>query len=664
MPSASSVRPSGPRQAAAWLILALSCLAGAATTTAQEEQFDCSVGCRKAFKPACGTDGHTYASACLAACQGVKVAHKGACPGEPVLNPTNTHVVTGEEKGPGGVLSAAGKPSVLAPSRMHAFRHEGFRYSGQVAFTQEVAVRKHNRRNAAGGVGAAAAAARNAASAPLSTASQAQGAGDDADLGLGSTGPRVLRVTREGHMYVADLEESVATILDSLIDAASNTSASKDGAPTGRRANALLHNLRTWRNYRGGQAGAAEERQRQQRSAVGGSGGGGAKWKRSGIITGDVMGEHTLQPELEATAAVQPARIGAQQQEQEQAGGSSSNGRQEQTQTQERVQQEETGAGWASWGSWGRKQDKQEPSQQQQQQQQPAEEAAGADRPYRQARRQLGIFESDDRVDCPRTPTYPFTASGQIQVRDASGSYVCSGALVGPDVVLTAAHCVFSRGSGTFYDKLDFSPGRYRTLDGTVVNPFGIIPWTHVTVYQAYTLSGAGDPNIVDIAIIKLSQKVGTTTGWMGVFEPCSALAPTRYVALTAGYPSDQPLGSCKTTQCVVMQDPCTDGYLYHKCDTASGQSGSPMWMSAMTAARKMGPFIRAVHNIEWVQELPGGGSQSYINSAVSITPDHYRTILAWIAPSFDADLDTNSPMVPTLPPKVSTSTSASGRRR
>lgn len=67
------------------------------------------------------------------------------------------------------------------------------------------------------------------------------------------------------------------------------------------------------------------------------------------------------------------------------------------------------------------------------------------------------------------------------------------------------------------------------------------------------------------MAVIKLSQRIGSQAGWMGVFEPCNAFAPSRYVALTAGYPSDQPPGSCKTTQCVVVQEPCTDGYLYHK---------------------------------------------------------------------------------------------------
>jgi hypothetical protein len=45
-----------------------------------------------------------------------------------------------------------------------------------------------------------------------------------------------------------------------------------------------------------------------------------------------------------------------------------------------------------------------------------------------------------------------------------------------------------------------------------------------------------------------------------------------------AGYPNDLPAGSCITTQCAVSQEVCSEAYLYHRCDTASGQSGSPMW--------------------------------------------------------------------------------------
>jgi hypothetical protein len=50
--------------------------------------------------------------------------------------------------------------------------------------------------------------------------------------------------------------------------------------------------------------------------------------------------------------------------------------------------------------------------------------------------------------------------------------------------------------SQTFYDKLDFAPARYRTLDGEVVNPFGVVPWSYVTVYQSYSTMSTADPNV------------------------------------------------------------------------------------------------------------------------------------------------------------------------
>ena len=40
-------------------------------------------------------------------------------------------------------------------------------------------------------------------------------------------------------------------------------------------------------------------------------------------------------------------------------------------------------------------------------------------------------------------PTFPLSAIGQINIENA---YICSGALVGPNQVLTAAHCAYGRG--------------------------------------------------------------------------------------------------------------------------------------------------------------------------------------------------------------------------
>lgn len=45
----------------------------------QTDDEECTTGCKAMNKPVCGADGITYLNKCLAKCQGVKVAFKGAC---------------------------------------------------------------------------------------------------------------------------------------------------------------------------------------------------------------------------------------------------------------------------------------------------------------------------------------------------------------------------------------------------------------------------------------------------------------------------------------------------------------------------------------------------------------------------------------------------------
>ncbi len=93
---------------------------------------------------------------------------------------------------------------------------------------------------------------------------------------------------------------------------------------------------------------------------------------------------------------------------------------------------------------------------------------------------------ADDRVLCKRL-AWPFAPVAQLTVQDSSGELVCSGSLIGPDRLLTAAHCVWSTYERTFAGSLDAALGRYSGRNGasySFVDPYGVVAWSHVTIFK------------------------------------------------------------------------------------------------------------------------------------------------------------------------------------
>ncbi|GFH29567.1 peptidase S1 domain-containing protein [Haematococcus lacustris] len=252
------------------------------------------------------------------------------------------------------------------------------------------------------------------------------------------------------------------------------------------------------------------------------------------------------------------------------------------------------------------------------------------------ARRKLGVFGVDRRINSPKFPTYPYTAVGQLLVRDNDNRYECSGALIAPDKVLTAAHCLYNRRAQTFYTVVGFSAGRYRSnTTGEVRDPFGMQTWAHIDIVDGYVNSKFEDPNPMDLAVVSLQDPVGYAAGWMGLFKPCQPTFQQSYTAFTAGYPVDKPQGHGVTTNCTTTQIDCNAGYQYHSCDAVEGQSGSAMWMLQKDPVTQLYlPYVRAVHNVEW---RAADGITVIANSAVAITPSHYQLLANWTSNSSGA---------------------------
>jgi len=170
------------------------------------------------------------------------------------------------------------------------------------------------------------------------------------------------------------------------------------------------------------------------------------------------------------------------------------------------------------------------------------------------------------------TSRYPERAAGLLVARFGPVSSYCSGTLIGPATVLTAAHCVYDHATG-WADDIAFAPG----LNGDSP-PFGLwdyaaahVPTGFVTAYRGDYASVVG----YDLAVITLAEPAGATLGWFGFGFDASGAG--RTVSMLA-YPGDRPLGTQWRAVCEIH--PLAEAPVSlaaHRCPVASGSSGGAM---------------------------------------------------------------------------------------
>ena len=197
------------------------------------------------------------------------------------------------------------------------------------------------------------------------------------------------------------------------------------------------------------------------------------------------------------------------------------------------------------------------------------------------------IGPRDSRIQVINTTRFPWNTVVHLCRNFGDGRCAgCSGVLIGPRHVLTAAHCLWSVKRKAAPRGIRVCPGRRdrRTL-----------PYSSVEAECWYVPRGFIDGKQrrqYDFGLIVLRRPVAK----LSKFMPLKAASDAELTRLTtqglvtvAGYPSDRPLGTM--WQHAEMLKRFTSRRLFYTVDTCPGHSGSPIWMRGA-----QGPAIIGVH--------------------------------------------------------------------
>jgi V8-like Glu-specific endopeptidase len=185
-------------------------------------------------------------------------------------------------------------------------------------------------------------------------------------------------------------------------------------------------------------------------------------------------------------------------------------------------------------------------SQPEQQQQQPQDIAAASSSNEQQqqqtevvsshSRKLLFVRSRDERRTVSEQPAgVPLASVGQLL--SYGQEWHCSAALIGERTIITAAHCVYDRSSGSFARGLYFVPGRFREASGAIRAPYGAYDVAEVYVPSQFVSGEPQDIWDVDLAVVRLQHnvQVGDVLGYFGVAVPAvAAAAPAKPTAAAA----------------------------------------------------------------------------------------------------------------------------------
>ncbi|EOH55520.1 trypsin-like serine peptidase [Enterococcus faecium] len=208
------------------------------------------------------------------------------------------------------------------------------------------------------------------------------------------------------------------------------------------------------------------------------------------------------------------------------------------------------------------------------------------------------IIGTDERIQITDTKAEPYNSMVFVAADGNAGS----GAVIGKNTVLTAAHVVRKILENTNKDSIYVIPGR----NGSKL-PYGKFKIKSVYIPQSYIDHASGDTDIAVITVDTLNNKsIGEVVPVLPI--KLSNSVENGVSLATTGFPGDKTWGTMWTAQGKVTGQ--TNTRVYYDMDTKGGQSGSPVYNEKNE--------IIAVHTT--------GGSKN--NFGTKINDEYYQFIL------------------------------------